>query len=125
MEDRKRPASNDHDNVGPPLKRQATTVNGAGRSHPDADMPWQDDLEVSLIHNLNLDYLSPHSSLTTSRPCRDFRKRQYGVKCKNARGNAILSTLRTSSCAQTPNIMTNIFVLLMHGLLRSVGTESQ
>ncbi|KAI4260243.1 MAG: hypothetical protein LQ352_000365 [Teloschistes flavicans] len=45
MEDRKRPASNDHDNVGPPLKRQATTVNGAGRSHPDADMPWQDDLE--------------------------------------------------------------------------------
>ncbi|KAL9587749.1 MAG: hypothetical protein Q9212_000041 [Teloschistes hypoglaucus] len=45
MEDRKRPATNDHENAGPPLKRQATTVNGAGRSHPDADMPWQDDLE--------------------------------------------------------------------------------
>ncbi|KAI4278862.1 MAG: hypothetical protein LQ337_000672 [Flavoplaca oasis] len=45
MEERKRPAANDSDNTGPPLKRQATTVNGAGRSHPDADMPWQDDLE--------------------------------------------------------------------------------
>ena len=49
MEERKRPAANDSDNTGPPLKRQATTINGAGRSHPDADMPWQDDLEVSLI----------------------------------------------------------------------------
>lgn len=58
MEDRKRLASNDHENAGPPLKRQATTVNGAGRSHPDADMPWQDDLEVSLIRHLNLDTLS-------------------------------------------------------------------
>ncbi|KAI4115561.1 MAG: hypothetical protein LQ345_003872 [Seirophora villosa] len=45
MEERKRPASNDNDNPGPPLKRQATLVNGAGRSHPDEDMPWQDDLE--------------------------------------------------------------------------------
>ncbi|KAL8694075.1 MAG: hypothetical protein Q9218_001190 [Villophora microphyllina] len=45
MEERKRPATTDHDNAGPPLKRQATAVNGAGRSHPDADMPWQDDLE--------------------------------------------------------------------------------
>lgn len=49
MEERKRPASGDNDKSGPPLKRQATTVNGAGRAHPDADMPWQDDLEVSLI----------------------------------------------------------------------------
>ncbi|KAL8805895.1 MAG: hypothetical protein Q9182_001676 [Xanthomendoza sp. 2 TL-2023] len=45
MEERKRPAENDTDITGPPLKRQATTVNGAGKSHPDADMPWQDDLE--------------------------------------------------------------------------------
>ncbi|KAL8909590.1 MAG: hypothetical protein Q9207_000088 [Kuettlingeria erythrocarpa] len=45
MEERKRPASNDNDNTGPPPKRQAITVNGAGRSHPDEDMPWQDDLE--------------------------------------------------------------------------------
>ncbi|KAI4177818.1 MAG: hypothetical protein LQ343_000282 [Gyalolechia ehrenbergii] len=45
MEERKRPASGDNDKSGPPLKRQATTVNGAGRAHPDADMPWQDDLE--------------------------------------------------------------------------------
>ncbi|KAI4208028.1 MAG: hypothetical protein LQ346_000192 [Caloplaca aetnensis] len=45
MEERKRPASNDNDNSGPPPKRQAIVVNGAGRSHPDEDMPWQDDLE--------------------------------------------------------------------------------
>ncbi|KAL8983281.1 MAG: hypothetical protein Q9177_005020 [Variospora cf. flavescens] len=45
MEERKRPASNDNDNSGPPPKRQATLVNGAGGKHPDEDMPWQDDLE--------------------------------------------------------------------------------
>ncbi|KAL8997473.1 MAG: hypothetical protein Q9169_003253 [Polycauliona sp. 2 TL-2023] len=45
MEERKRPAANDSNETGPPLKRQATTINGAGRSHPDTDMPWQDDLE--------------------------------------------------------------------------------
>ncbi len=48
MEERKRPASNDHDSSAPPLKKQATSANGA-KAHPDADMPWKDDLEVSLI----------------------------------------------------------------------------
>jgi len=47
MEERKRPAPHDHDNTEPPLKRQATTVNGAPKGHIDADMPWKDDLEVS------------------------------------------------------------------------------
>jgi len=47
MEERKRPASHDHDSSEPPLKRQATTVNGASKAHIDADMPWKDDLEVS------------------------------------------------------------------------------
>ncbi|KAL9602594.1 MAG: hypothetical protein Q9219_001738 [cf. Caloplaca sp. 3 TL-2023] len=45
MEERKRPASNENDSLAPPPKKQATAVNGAGRAHPDADMPWQDDLE--------------------------------------------------------------------------------
>jgi E3 ubiquitin-protein ligase BRE1 len=27
------------------LKKQATTVNGGSKPHPDADMPWKDDLE--------------------------------------------------------------------------------
>ncbi|KAL8827710.1 MAG: hypothetical protein Q9191_003019 [Dirinaria sp. TL-2023a] len=44
MEERKRPAVDGADSA-PPLKRQATSVNGAAKSHPDADMPWQDDLE--------------------------------------------------------------------------------
>jgi E3 ubiquitin-protein ligase BRE1 len=42
MEDRKRPIADDS---APPAKRQALTVNGA-RSHPDADLPWKDDIEV-------------------------------------------------------------------------------
>jgi E3 ubiquitin-protein ligase BRE1 len=44
MEDRKRPIADDS---APPAKRQAVTVNGA-RSHPDADLPWKDDIEVRL-----------------------------------------------------------------------------
>ncbi|OCK77267.1 E3 ubiquitin-protein ligase-like protein bre1 [Lepidopterella palustris CBS 459.81] len=44
MEDRKRPAMPDHDDAAPPAKRQAVTVNGA-KSHPDADLPWKDDIE--------------------------------------------------------------------------------
>jgi E3 ubiquitin-protein ligase BRE1 len=43
MEDRKRPSG--HDDAAPPAKRQAVTANGA-RPHPDADMPWKDDIEV-------------------------------------------------------------------------------
>ncbi|KAH1436648.1 E3 ubiquitin-protein ligase bre1 [Aspergillus fumigatus] len=45
MEDRKRPATHDHNDSAPPLKKQATSVNGGSKPHPDADMPWKDDLE--------------------------------------------------------------------------------
>ncbi|KKA23278.1 Histone ubiquitinationc protein (Bre1) [Rasamsonia emersonii CBS 393.64] len=45
MEDRKRPAGYDHNDSAPPLKKQATSVNG-NKPHPDADMPWKDDLEM-------------------------------------------------------------------------------
>jgi len=49
MEERKRPASHDHhDDSAPPSKKQATSINGGTKTHVDADMPWQDDLEVSL-----------------------------------------------------------------------------
>ncbi|OQE19184.1 hypothetical protein PENFLA_c019G06256 [Penicillium flavigenum] len=44
MEDRKRPAADNNDST-PPLKKQATSVNGGSKPHPDADMPWKDDLE--------------------------------------------------------------------------------
>ena len=47
MEDRKRSATNDHNDSAPPSKKQATSVNGGSKPHPDADMPWKDDLEVS------------------------------------------------------------------------------
>ena len=43
MEDRKRPGG--PDDSAPPAKRQAVAVNGV-RSHPDADLPWKDDIEV-------------------------------------------------------------------------------
>ncbi|KAL4738665.1 BRE1 E3 ubiquitin ligase-domain-containing protein [Aspergillus similis] len=44
MEDRKRAATHENDSA-PPLKKQATSVNGGSKPHPDADMPWKDDLE--------------------------------------------------------------------------------
>ncbi|KXG50345.1 E3 ubiquitin ligase, BRE1 [Penicillium griseofulvum] len=44
MEDRKRPAADSNDSA-PPLKKQATSVNGGSKPHPDTDMPWKDDLE--------------------------------------------------------------------------------
>ncbi|KAL4950039.1 BRE1 E3 ubiquitin ligase-domain-containing protein [Aspergillus filifer] len=44
MEDRKRGATYDNDSA-PPSKKQATSVNGGNKPHPDADMPWKDDLE--------------------------------------------------------------------------------
>lgn len=49
MEDRKRPAGHDQNDAAPPSKRQATAVNGT-KPHPDADMPWKDDLEVGYTH---------------------------------------------------------------------------
>ncbi|PYI27313.1 E3 ubiquitin-protein ligase bre1 [Aspergillus indologenus CBS 114.80] len=45
MDDRKRAAAYDHNDSAPPLKKQATSVNGGNKPHPDADMPWKDDLE--------------------------------------------------------------------------------
>jgi len=45
MEDRKRPASYDYNDSAPPLKKQATSINGGSKSHSDADMPWKDDIE--------------------------------------------------------------------------------
>lgn len=49
MEERKRPATYEHDESAPPLKKQVTSMNGGGKSHPDAEMPWKDELEVSLV----------------------------------------------------------------------------
>ena len=49
MEERKRPASYENDDVAPPHKRQATAnVNGVVKAHQDPDMPGKDELEVSL-----------------------------------------------------------------------------
>jgi hypothetical protein len=47
MEDRKRAATYDQNDSAPPLKKHASAVNGGSKPHPDADMPWKDDLEVS------------------------------------------------------------------------------
>lgn len=47
MEDRKRAAAYEPNESAPPLKKQATGVNGGAKPHPDADMPWRDDLDVS------------------------------------------------------------------------------
>lgn len=46
MEERKRPAPHDHEDSAPPLKKQATSINGNAKAHIDAEMPWKDELEV-------------------------------------------------------------------------------
>lgn len=48
MDDRKRPAADGNESA-PPSKKQATSVNGGNKPHPDADMPWKDDLEVCAL----------------------------------------------------------------------------
>lgn len=53
MEDRKRPAAYDHNDSAPPLKKQATSLNGGGKPHPDTDMPWKDDLEVGVLGGIS------------------------------------------------------------------------
>jgi E3 ubiquitin-protein ligase BRE1 len=50
MEDRKRPASYDNSDSAPPLKKQATSINGGSKSQSDADMPWKDDIDVRPPH---------------------------------------------------------------------------
>ena len=72
MEERKRPASHDHDGSEPPLKRHATSVNGAPKSHIDADMPWKDDLEVSKPYHLRCPFSLPKRSQSPSRCYYDF-----------------------------------------------------
>lgn len=50
MEDRKRPAAHDtSSDAGPPAKKQAVTNGTSNKPHPDQDMPWKDDLEVSQV----------------------------------------------------------------------------
>ena len=51
MDDRKRAAAHDQNDSAPPSKKQATSVNGGSKPHPDADMPWKDDLEVSWVND--------------------------------------------------------------------------
>lgn len=49
MEDRKRSAGQSADDLAPPTKRQA--INGGSKASIDADMPWKDDLEVSVTRS--------------------------------------------------------------------------
>jgi hypothetical protein len=52
MDDRKRPATYDTDDAGPPSKRQATAANGGKALHRDDGMPFKEDLEVCGIEPL-------------------------------------------------------------------------
>ncbi|RMZ81542.1 hypothetical protein DV737_g2523, partial [Chaetothyriales sp. CBS 132003] len=65
MDERKRPISHEND-VGPPLKKQATAPNGASKPHPDDAMPWKDDLErfqKDAIHRQMLEYKREKNTL--------------------------------------------------------------
>jgi hypothetical protein len=75
MEEKKRPAMHDHESTGPPLKRQATAVNGGSKPHPDADMPWKDDIEVRLSSSAI--YLKGNTRLTWDDTSSVTRKMLY------------------------------------------------
>ena len=97
MEERKRPAGDDES--APPLKRQATSVNGASKPHIDADMLYQDDLEVSLARTSFLilpafaleDPIFSQVVELTAFPNSASRRRQYGARCKSTSAIAIPS----------------------------------
>lgn len=52
MEDRKRSAGHNIDDIAPPTKRQA--VNGS-KASADADMPWKEFIEVSSCAQLSIE----------------------------------------------------------------------
>lgn len=70
MEDRKRPAPYDGSDSAPPLKKQATSINGGSKAHPDTDMPWKDDLEVSLHHTVRCVLTLNAATLCAHEVCR-------------------------------------------------------
>lgn len=89
MEDRKRPAAYDNDSA-PPLKKQATSLNGGGKPHPDTDMPWKDDLEVSERWDIDrqgctcgLDEGFYRRSMLTVSFNSAFRRMRYGARCRS------------------------------------------
>lgn len=63
MEDRKRPASQSVEDLAPSTKRQA--VNGASKASADSDMPWKDDLEVSVTRPIYTSMLHHASTLVS------------------------------------------------------------
>ncbi|MCJ1420797.1 E3 ubiquitin-protein ligase bre1 [Xylographa parallela] len=69
MEERKRPASYENDDVAPPHKKQVTTtINGGSKGHQDADMPGKDDLEKfqkEAIYRQMQEYKRERNSLET------------------------------------------------------------
>ena len=100
MEERKRPATYDHEEPAPPHKRQVTTVNGGSKNHQDADLPGKDELEVSLaiMHlvfkqtvEISIAVMGSWSLVTVLRWLadwqfclfRNFRRRQFGDRCRN------------------------------------------
>ncbi|RMZ92252.1 hypothetical protein DV736_g546, partial [Chaetothyriales sp. CBS 134916] len=75
MDERKRPISHEND-LGPPLKKQATAPNGASKPHPDDAMPWKDDLErfqKDAIHRQMLEYKREKNTLESQ--LKEMRKK--------------------------------------------------
>jgi hypothetical protein len=79
MDDRKRPANYDHEEIAPPLKRQAiSTANGGSRSHQDIEIPAYHELDVSLNSSIPISS-SIINILTFDFPDRNSKKRLFTV----------------------------------------------
>jgi hypothetical protein len=106
MEDRKRPSG--HDDAAPPAKRQAVTANGA-RPHPDADMPWKDDIEVRPPIRSRLRCLAVLCSHALTLPRhRPTRRMPSCARCANTSAKRPPLSLSSTKWSPAQSTMTTI-----------------
>lgn len=117
MEERKRPSASD--DPAPPAKRHQLAVNGL-RPHPDADMPWKDDIEVRPCPDPRPLYRHRIRSLTTQP--RLFRKTPSSARCASTSVKRPRLSLSSARSKPAPNTTTITCAQLIHGLIRLVHT---
>jgi len=121
MEERKRPGGSE--DQAPPAKRQAVAVNGV-RSHPDADLPWKEDIEVRPPDCPYTRPARPPPKLSANSAIlyRPFRRMPFSARCASTSARRLLSRLSFSRLRAVPNTTTTTSAQSTHGLIRSVHT---
>ena len=124
MEERKRPSSFDQGEHGPPAKKLATSANGAGKSHPDTDMPWKDDLEVRTDRRFRGSPTNPtflcrlHFDANSVVTYSASKKMRFNAKCKSTSARKMTWNVDSMSCRRGQDTMTTISESLTYGFNR-------